>query len=72
MKALIACILARCSNEAQAPSWAFVTKCSLIFENFGLWTNTGVGTVKKRKCGETEVFKDGNCNDSLEYYLILL
>ena len=34
MKALIACNLARCSNEAF--SWACVAKCSLILETFGL------------------------------------
>ena len=28
--------------------------------------------MEKRKSGETEVFKDDNCDDSLDYYLILL
>ena len=60
------------SRIISPPSWACVAKCSLILETFGPWTNTGVETVEKRESGETEVFKDDNCDDSLNYYLILL
>ena len=56
----------------EAPSWACVAKCSLILESFGLQTNPGVGTVEKRKNGETEISKDNNCEVSLNSYLILL